>query len=624
MKILPRFLPITWEVKIPGRRRLAFLALITAIILTSAGAVLAQSADKPDASSGQAVFNDNCVACHGLLALGDGEAVSQLGGNVPIALAAPDILRSAVPIEMYEVITEGRVEKLMPPFGAGTENLDPLPEAQRWDAIAYIYSLGTPEESIEVGRVVYEENCLDCHGSEGQGDGPQAGDLENDPTDLADPSYWSQVSNQEIFDILSSGSQVPEHVFDAGENTLTGDEIWSAVDYIRSLSYIYLNALEPFKPLDSATIFGSVVNGTTDQPFAGDGFEAELRAYNQDLLETLALTTTLNGDGGFRFELTDVPQEQFYRVGVSYGGVDYGSDFGGLNSADPELELPVTVFETSTDPSVVSIDRLHQILNFFEGGVGVSELYVANNNSNTVYVGETGNSEDGTFEIALPEDAQEISFQRAFGSMENFVPANELVFTGRGWADTFPLRPGPSALIMLASYVLPYEDSAFISHPIMYSASEVNLVLPEAGVSLADAEDWVDLGQREMGSASVSNYAKTDVPAGTVLILNLEGEPELEGTSPFILNLDTQSELLIGVGFAVLVVGVAGVFIWRWRQEPVDEEFYDHYDREDLLQAIADLDDDFELGRINEQRYHAEREQLKSELVALWEEEQQS
>ncbi|MGB3713883.1 MAG: cytochrome c [Candidatus Promineifilaceae bacterium] len=609
---------------IPGRRRLVLLTLIVVFMLSSAGVVLGQSSDTPDASSGRAVFNDNCVACHGLLALGDGEAVSELGGNMPTALADADYLRAAVPGEMFGVITEGRVENLMPPFGAGTENVDPLPEAQRWDVIAYIYSLGTPEESIAIGRVVYEENCLACHGSEGQGDGPQAGDLENDPGNLSDPSYWSQVSNQEVFDILASGSQIPDHEYGVGDNGLTEDEIWSAINYIRTLSYIYLDAQAPFKPLDAATIFGSIVNGTTGEAFVEDAAVAELKAYNQDLLETLVLTTTLDAQGGFRFELTDIPQDQFYRVGVSYGGVEYGSDFGGLTLTDPELELPVTVFETSSDPSVVSIDRLHQILAFFDGGVSVNELYVANNNSNTVYVGESGNPDEGTFEIALPGDAQEVAFQRAFGSLDNFIPANEFVSTGQGWADTFPLRPGPGTLIILASYVLPYDEGVTISHPILYPASEVNLVLPDTGVSLSDEADWVELGQREMGSTNVSNYGKTDVPAGAVLTLNLEGEPELENTTSKILNLDSQSELLIGIVIAVLVVGVVGVFIWRWRQEPVDIEFYDHYDREELLQAIADLDDDYELGRVNDQRYQAEREQLKTALMALWEEEQES
>ena len=60
----------------------------------------------PDAAAGQAVFNDNCVACHGVLALGDGEAVSQLGGNIPTALAGLNYLRTAVPSEMFDRVLD--------------------------------------------------------------------------------------------------------------------------------------------------------------------------------------------------------------------------------------------------------------------------------------------------------------------------------------------------------------------------------------------------------------------------------------------------------------------------------------------------------------------------------------
>ena len=609
-----------------GRRPAAFLSLLLLVLFFSTGAALAQTGSRPeappDASSGREVFNDSCSGCHGTLALGDGDAVDQLAGNLPTALASIDYLRTAVPAEMFTVITEGRIDKLMPPFGSGSANVDPLPESQRWDIIAYIYSLATPVESIENGRIIYEENCLSCHGDGGQGDGPQASELGIEPGNLSDPVFWSQVSNQAVFDGLAGESPIQGHENIIGSDAYNDDEIWSIVDYIRSLSYSYLDAQAPFRPLDAATISGPVLNGTTGEPFTDDGVIADLRAYNQDFLETLLITTTLDSEGTYQFDLADVAQDQFYRVSILYNGVEFGSDFGNVSQSDPDLELPITVFETSDDPSVVGIERLHQILNFFEGGVGVNELYVVNNNSNSVYTGESGNADLGTFEIILPAGAQDISFQRAFGNIDNFIPANEIVPTGRGWADTFPLRPGPSSTILLANYILPYDGGVTISHPVLYATSVVNLALPDAGVTLSDAEEWTELDQRAMGNSNVSNFTKSDIPAGTVLTLKLEGEPDLASTSSGVLALDNQSELLIGLVVALVVVGVAGVFIWKWRQEPAGGELYDSYDREELLQAIADLDDDYELGRISEHRYHSEREQLKSELIALWEEEQ--
>ncbi len=611
-----------------GRHRSSYMAITVFLMLSSAAAVVAQSINTPsvppDALTGRTVYGDNCLACHGIMAMGDGEAVSQLGQNVPTALAGTEFIRSTNPSEMFQVITEGRIENLMPPFGVGTDNIDPLPEEQRWDVIAYIYSMGTPQDSVQTGQSLYDENCLTCHGGGGKGDGVRAGELEDNPGDLSDLSYWSNISNQDVFEILKDPTQITYHEIDVDGDDMTDDELWSVVDYIRTFSYSYFDAGAPFKPLESAFVAGAVINGTTGEPYLEEGTVAELKAYSQDLVETMALTTTLSDDGTFEFELSDLPLDQFYRVSLVHDGVEYGSDFGGLTPTDPALDLPITVFETSTDSSVVEIERLHQIISFFEGAVGVNELYVVNNNSNTVFVGESGDPDQGTFEILLPDDAQEISIQRAFGSMDNFVPANEFVFTGRGWADSFPLRPGPGTLVILVSYALPYDDEATISHPILYSASAVNLALPDTGVTLVDAQDWADMGQLAMGSTNVSNFGKSDIPAGSVLTLSLEGEPELIESSVGSTVVDSRLELFVGIGVAILVAGIAVVFIRRWQNVPAERAIPLGSDRDELLQAIADLDDDFEAGLIGDNTYQREREQLKANLVAVWEEEQGS
>ena len=70
--------------------------------------------------------------------------------------------RTAVPSTMFQTITDGRLEAGMPPFGPASSN--PIDIADRWDLVAAVYSLGTPSEAIENGRLVYEENCLACHG----------------------------------------------------------------------------------------------------------------------------------------------------------------------------------------------------------------------------------------------------------------------------------------------------------------------------------------------------------------------------------------------------------------------------------------------------------------------------
>jgi hypothetical protein len=197
--------------------------------------------------------------------------------------------------------------------------------------------------------------------------------------------------------------------------------------------------------------------------------------------------------------------------------------------------------------------------------------------------------------------------------VDSFIPANEIIATDDGWADTFPLRPGPGSLTMLVQYTLPYDGGATLSHPVYYPTNSVNLVMPEAGVSVETTGGWVDTGQQNMGNTSVATYGQSNLAAGNDLTLTLEGKPRQVSASTGNLIQDNAAELLVGIAAALVVVVVAAVMITRWRQEP-DETL----DRDDLIQAIADLDDDYEAGDIGEEAYHRQREQMMAELKDAW------
>ena len=75
----------------------------------------------------------------------------------------------------------------------------------------------------------------------------------------------------------------------------------------------------------------------------------------------------------------------FYIVTVEYNGVPYNSDFIRLSAAQPEQNQPFTVFNTTSDPSVVVIDELRMFIEFLADDVmRVSEFYLFGNNGDAV------------------------------------------------------------------------------------------------------------------------------------------------------------------------------------------------------------------------------------------------
>jgi mono/diheme cytochrome c family protein len=607
MNRLPNGFPRT-----PGRRsfsplRRLFSGLVLTGALLVATGVLAQTAAQPeqppDARAGLVVYGQRCANCHGNTALGDGELARDLP-NPPAALADPAFLRAATPSELFETITDGRIPQGMPPFGDASS--DPLSEATRWDVISAIYSLGTPIESVEQGEALYVETCQPCHGADGRGDGPEA---TGPPGDLTLSEFWATTSNQSVYDILS-GQGIADHQFE-----LSDDQLWATVDYLRTFSYAYTDALAAFRPLEVASISGQVENGTTGE-IVGQPLVATLRAFTQALNITLTLTETVGADGRYTFNLTDVPQEWFYRVGVSYNGIDFSSGFGQLSFSEPVLDLPITVFEQTTDPSDVLIERLHIVASFADGFVQVGELYVVSNVSDAVFMGESGRAEEGTFRLSLPPEATSIDFQRGFGSVDSFIPTSEVIFTGDGWADTLPVRPG-TGLLLLVQYVLPYDREGRYSHQVYYDTAGVTLVLAEAGVRLDEADGWTNRGLQSTEMGSFTSYSLDNLAPGAALTLSLEGRPRSGGGGPAAAVLGGSTELLVGGAAALIVLIAAALIVRRWRQEPEPLA-----GREELLLAIAELDEAFEAGELDAAEYEAERDDLKAELMAIWEDEQ--
>jgi mono/diheme cytochrome c family protein len=597
------------------------VCLVILVIMFFSLPVLGQGADapaeQPDAATGLALFAERCANCHGPEGGGNGEMAASLPAP-PAAFSDPEFRRTAVPSALFEIITNGILSSGMPPFGPASSN--PISQANRWHLVAAIYSLGTPAETIANGQTIYEANCLACHGASGRGDGPGAAESDTPPPNLADLAYWFTRSNEAVFATLESG-RIPEHAFDLSE-----EERWAVVDYGRTFSYAYEQPSAPVEAIEAATVSGQVVNGTTSE-VVPEG-SVRLRAFTTDLAETLNMTTTVGTDGRYSFNLSSVQSDWVYLASMTYNGISFNSDVNQLSPAQPALELPIVVYEQTTDPSNVAIDQIHMVLEFGQDQVQVSELYVFGNRGTAVFVGESGDTANGTVEIALPAGAENISFQRTFGAMDSFLPADEVIQTETGWADTLPLRPGNGALNLLVTYALPYRSGMTLAHPVAYEAANASIIMLDVGVTV-EGEAWVAQGAQQTQGGAFLTYSRRNLAADSALTLALNGQPQpgANASGSSILARDETNELIIGGGVLLLTLAAVAYTVRTWQGRPAEDGAYEAYAGEkgedgrrahNLLQAIADLDDAYENGEIGQQHYSRQREQLMSELVTMW------
>lgn len=601
------------------------LILLVGLLLLTAWpeAVTAQDAPvpttRPEATAGLVIYADRCANCHGLGGNGDGELAVNLPAP-PRQFTDPTFQLTAVPGTFHTLILNGDLEKGMPPFGEASQN--PLSEADVWNAIAAVLSLSTPADRLAQGQAVYTADCAACHGDTGLGDGPDAATATAPIPDLTDLTYWFSRSN-EVVQVSLAPNAMPDHAYE-----LSDEELAAVTTFARTFSFVYADPAVLTSPITQGAVTGLVTNATTGQVVGN--LSAQLRAFTPAIQEVLTLTTTVGVDGRFQFDVTDVSPDWVYLVSVDYAGLNFSSDVAQLTAASPLLDMPVTVYDTSTDASLIGLEQIHFVFEFQGDLVQVSELYVFFNQGTAVFVGEADDPTQGVIRLNIPDGAQNLDFQRAFSGLDSFIPATEVIQTADGYADTIPLRPGRSNSSLIVNYVLPYTDGLQLSRLLNYAAANVSVILPDVGVTLSGA-GWPAGTTQQMGSLAFLSYSRQDVPAGATLDLQLTGKPTAATTTTVPGAGNQVVELVVGAVALGAVVGAAVVLVRRRQFADVDEEFVptEEMEAEDvlggngrtpdtLIQQIANLDDAFAAGEVDEPTYRQQRQQLKDELKSLW------
>ena len=602
-----------------NRRTIAFLILLAflALPLVYGRGVAAQSG-RPSATRGAEIYAEHCADCHGPAGMGDGEFALS-GGLSPTRLADPEFARTNSPINIFETISQGHLDLRMPPWG------DLLEEDEIWDVTYHILSMGEQDGEFEAGAGIFAENCAECHG--------EAGVAEGMP-DFSDSATLAGHDREWAFGVISQGSdEMPAF----GEE-LDEDEIWAVTAYLFGLGYERGGTPEPTptpEPTETPaagqeaethtiTIRGSVTNGTSGGEVPDD-LQIELYIFRRD--GSLADKLDVSADENGAYEFTDVPvvEDGFFFTATSYKDISFASAFMRFQPGLETQEVPLLIYEPTDDPSVISIQSTQIDLQFGEGVMTVGQVMQFVNSSDRVYTTdrtvevETG---DGirhvSLEIPLPPGAFGVAFQAGTGSL-----GVRYHFQDGAVLDTMAVRPGTVHEIAF-SYMLPYENGAVIEWELPYDADNIHLFLPHVGVTLT-GEQFREVGNME--NAPYTTYMAGPIDAGSVLHFELSGSPRVGGREPA--PMGGFSGAVIGVIVAVAVIAITLIFMLltgkgrsagetpTGEEEPPESGAETVDKRDELVRAIAELDDEFERGEIPESEYRVRRKELKDELSRL-------
>ncbi|MDQ3956812.1 MAG: carboxypeptidase-like regulatory domain-containing protein [Actinomycetota bacterium] len=350
-------------------------------------------------------------------------------------------------------------------------------------------------------------------------------------------------------------------------------------------------------------IEGRVVNETTGRP--QEGVRVTLTTALEDGSLGRRLSTVSDAAGRYEFTGLAADDDRFYAVDARY---ERGLFAGGVvripegTARPPVIETKLRVWETTTDPRAIVVERDSIFVAPSEDGIGIIEAVQVTNTTDEAYVGRgraLGAERDGsvpTLGFALPPGAE----LPPAPIVDADIDIPEIVETTFGFAATVAIPPGSRRVAY--SYELRGEGGTYdLSRPALYPVLEVGVYAAEP--LTIDGNRVAPDGTEEVEGRTYDRYSTSEP---------LEPGDRLQMVA--VAEAAPGRLLAIGGGAVALgVLAVAAVLLVRRRRPPAPLGA-ERPSRERLVEAIARLDVSRDRGLVSEDEWATRRADLKARL----------
>jgi hypothetical protein len=260
--------------------------------------------------------------------------------------------------------------------------------------------------------------------------------------------------------------------------------------------------LAPLGVVEAGTVHGTVNNGTTGKPATGvEVILIQLQGGMQPIANTKS-----DAKGEFTFDNPGLGAQPML-VRAVYRGVNFHQPVPPGSS-----NVQVNIFESSTDAKIINVPS--HVVVFQPNGsmLIVGEEYQIENKSQPpqAYFRVAGN-----FDFSLPEKAQ---LQQVAASGPTGMPVVQAPIDKKDnhYSLAYAFRPGESRIRY--SYEIPYPGNATtVKISTIYPGGRLIVVAPP---TVQVSGQGLAAGGQEQG---MSLYGRDDVPAGTIVAVNLSG-----------------------------------------------------------------------------------------------------
>ncbi|MBM3943169.1 MAG: hypothetical protein FJ316_09660 [SAR202 cluster bacterium] len=361
------------------------------------------------------------------------------------------------------------------------------------------------------------------------------------------------------------------------------------------------------------SVRGQVANGTAGGPVPAN-IQVVLHAFRQGAGQ-IATYRTLSGPAG-EFQFNDVAADagSTYALTMEYLTVTYSVLASATDLAQP---LEVVVYETTRDAAVVRVERqalLITDINAREQDIGAVEFVRLVNPSDRTLLPDLSSSSISFLRFPLPPGARELD-------VRSDLTGGQIIPIGTGFAVTAPVLPGGHDLNY--AFRFPYQGVAVSYRQSLLQGAAVYQVLipqrlPPVQVTGLESRPLLDLDGTTYRVWEARGVAPGQGP--TVEIAGLPQPTVWDRTARTLTSQKTWQWFIPSAFAAFLAV----LLIYSLVKSPgrLAAAAPGAGGRQELVQAIAFLDDRFERGELAEAQYRQERGRLKSQILAAAEQQE--
>lgn len=344
----------------------------------------------------------------------------------------------------------------------------------------------------------------------------------------------------------------------------------------------------------------TVTNRTTGEPVAGQEVTLRRHVSEEEQEQIIAQGVT---DRSGRYVFASLPVDgAHYAVTARYHDIPYTTGHLVLQTGAASHETGIDVFETTTQDTDILVEAHHLVVDAQPNTFDVTEILVFQNHGNSTYIpAQTG--------LRLPLPAAAFQLQPMSPGIES---------SGQGLIYTRPVPPGQSQVIYTYTLDRKQVDNLLTAR-MEYDTGRIQALITPSDLSVTGT-NLVNQGVRQIGDRNYLLLTNASgLSRGATLELRFASQRAWQ---------DMIKWGFLGLAVLLVIAGVVAPSFFRRLSEPEKQSnpskqtpadaAQTHGEFDEIIQAIADLDDAYETGGMDEKAYRRERKKLKNRAISLW------